>query len=135
MRYILDTTAFSALMRREVSILRFLSHLKPSDIATVPPVVAEIFYGIERVPKDSRKYHLLKAEAKRILDILEIMPWTLEASLRFGLIKSDLERRGNRISDFDVAIAAISIAHQRSLLTKNIRHFARVRGLESVSWE
>ena len=135
MRYVLDTTAFSALMRREYLILQFLKSHTPGDIRTVPPVVAEIFYGIERLKKGSRKYRLLKAEAERILSVLEVLPWTHEASLCFGAIKSDLERRGVLIDDLDIAIASISIAHGCCVVTKNLRHFSRINGLKSRDWE
>ena len=47
MRYVLDTTAFSANMRRDAAFLALLKKSALGDIVTVPPVVAEIQYGIE----------------------------------------------------------------------------------------
>ncbi|MEE8432638.1 MAG: hypothetical protein V3S16_15425, partial [Candidatus Desulfatibia sp.] len=61
MRYVLDTTAFSAAMRREESLLMFLKKYRPGDICTVPPVVAEIQYGIKRLNNSSKKSLLLKS--------------------------------------------------------------------------
>jgi predicted nucleic acid-binding protein len=49
MKYVLDTTAFSAVMRRDVGLLKLLRSYRPVDIATVPPVVAEIQFGIKRL--------------------------------------------------------------------------------------
>ncbi len=134
MRYVLDTTAFFAFMRRDDSIVQFLKSLRPGDVATVPPVVAEIFYGVERLAKESKKYFLLKAEAERILEILEVLAWTHEASILFGQIKADLETRGDLIDDFDIAIAAVSMAHGRCIVTRNTRHFSRIEGLKSIFW-
>lgn len=58
MRLVLDTTAFSALMCRDEAMLEFLKRHRPGNIATVPPVVAEIEYGIRRLDNSSRKYLL-----------------------------------------------------------------------------
>jgi predicted nucleic acid-binding protein len=44
MRYVLDTTAFSAAMRRDSALLALLKDHRPNDIVTVPPVIAEIHY-------------------------------------------------------------------------------------------
>ena len=60
MMYALDTTAFSAVMRHDHSLLGLLKKYRPGDIATVPPVVAEIHYGLERLDNSSKKYLLLK---------------------------------------------------------------------------
>jgi tRNA(fMet)-specific endonuclease VapC len=134
MRYVLDTTAFSAAMRHDQSLLDFLKENRPGDIVTVPPVVAEIQYGIERLDSSSRKYSLLKTERDRLLSIINILPWSSESSVYFGKIKADLERRGELIDDFDIAIASIALAHRCGVITSNMNHFIRVKNLVSKSW-
>ena len=61
MRYALDTTAFSAFMRRDSALLTLIKGYRPNDIVTVPPVIAEIQYGIKRLKYTSKKVLLLKA--------------------------------------------------------------------------
>ena len=134
MRYVLDTTAFSAVMRKDAALLRILEGHQPSDIVTVPPVVAEIQYGIKRLQNTSKKVLLLKAERDRLLSIINVLPWLSDASKKFGEIKANLERKGNMIDDFDIAIAAIAISHKCGVLTANLRHFGRIRGLETKGW-
>ncbi|OIP31389.1 MAG: hypothetical protein COW04_09830 [Deltaproteobacteria bacterium CG12_big_fil_rev_8_21_14_0_65_43_10] len=135
MRYVLDTTAFSAAMRRDAALLEFLKNHRPGDIVTVPPVVAEIQYGIERLDNSSRKYFLLKSEKDRLLSVITILPWSSESSDYFGKIKADLEHLGKLIDDFDIAIAAIAMAHKCHVITANISHFQRIKKLESKSWK
>ena len=48
-------------------------------------------------------------------------------SRAFGAIKADLERRGTRIEDFDVAVAAHAVALEATLVTDNITHMKRVK--------
>jgi tRNA(fMet)-specific endonuclease VapC len=60
--------------------------------------------------------------------------WTDEVSRRFGAIKADLEKRGARVEDFDVAIAAHALAVDAAVATTNVKHFERVRGLVVEDW-
>ena len=135
MRYVLDTTAFSAAMRRDKSMLGLLKRYRPGDFVTVPPVVAEIHYGIERLESSSKKYLLLKAERDRLLSLIRVLPWSPESSENFGKIKADLEGRGELIDDFDIAIAAIALAHKCGVITANLSHFRRVKNLECKGWK
>jgi tRNA(fMet)-specific endonuclease VapC len=134
MRFVLDTTAFSAAMRRDSALMKLFKKCRPGDIVTVPPVVAEIQYGLERLDKASRKFNLLKTERDKWLSVIAVLPWSNEASKRFGEIKADLERLGRLIEDFDIAIAAIAMAHKCSILTANLGHFQRIKQLKSKSW-
>jgi tRNA(fMet)-specific endonuclease VapC len=134
MRYVLDTTAFSAVMKRDAGIMSFLKGYRPGDIATAPPVVAEIQYGIRRLDSSSKKCLLLKAERDRLLSIITVLPWSPESSKTFGKIKADLERQGKIIDDFDIAIAAIAMSHKCGVITANLAHFQRIGSLESRRW-
>ena len=54
--------------------------------------------------------------------------------MHFGAVKADLERRGERLDDFDVAIAAHALALGAVVATRNVKHLARVRGLSVEEW-
>jgi len=133
-RYVLDTTAFSAFMRREAGLLTFFKGHRPGDIVTVPPVVAEIQFGIKRLDHSSKKCLLLKSERDLLLSVISVLPWLPESSESFGKIKADLEREGNLIDDFDIAIAAIAISHKCGVVTSNLKHFQRIKDLEIIYW-
>jgi tRNA(fMet)-specific endonuclease VapC len=135
MRYVLDTTAFSAVMRRDAGLLTFLKDYRPADIVTVPPVVAEIQYGIKRLDSSSKKCLLLKSERDRLLSVINVLPWQSESSEKYGDIKADLERRGKPIDDFDIAIAAIAVSHNCGVITANLNHFRRIKNLEIKGWQ
>ena len=53
------------------------------------------------------------------------------AEVEYGLAR---KRLGQRIADFDVAIAAHAIALDATLATRNIAHFKRVPRLECQTW-
>jgi len=66
---------------------------------------------------------------------VKVLPWTAESSRLFGSIKAGLERSGELIDDFDIAIAAIAMSHDAGVLTANLAHFRRVPGLSANHWE
>lgn len=54
MRYILDTNVVSALMKGDGAVLDRLAAVSRSAVFVPYPVLAEIEYGIERLPKSNR---------------------------------------------------------------------------------
>lgn len=134
MIHVLDTTALSAAMRYEASLMDFLKSLRPGEVATAPPAVAEIEYGIARLQDGSRKRELLEAERTRLLETIAVLEWTPNASSSFGRMKAHLERSGELIDDFDLAIAAVAAAHGATVVTANLVHFTRIPELAVRHW-
>ena len=133
MIYVLDTNAVSALMKGNETIVERLASHSPADVAIPQPVIAEIAYGIQRLPR-SRRRSVLQARFDLICSELSRAEWTEAVSQAFGRIKAVLERRGSRIEDFDAAIAAHAIANGATLVTANARHMNRVPGLVIENW-
>ena len=133
MTYILDTNVFSALMRGDPTAVARLARVEPREVAVPQPVLAEIAYGIERLPRSKRRtllasrFELLRRELARVV-------WSDQISDEFGRIKATLERRGQRIEDFDAAIAAHALAAGATLVTANKRHLSRIPSLAIEDW-
>jgi tRNA(fMet)-specific endonuclease VapC len=132
-RYVFDTNAVSALMKGEPQIIARLRKVGRADVAVPQPVVAEIGYGIDRLPKSKRR-EALQARFDLLLTELARVPWTDSVSQHFGAVKSALERRGKRIEDFDAAIAAHALAEDAVLVTANLDDMLRVPGLKVEDW-
>lgn len=121
-------------MRREPGMLEFLRNRRPGDLATAPPVVAEIEYGIQRLEPGSRRRVLLEAERDKLLGAMTVLPWTDDSSRRFGACKAQLERDGVLVDDFDIAIGVIATNHDAEVVTANLPHFSRIEGLVCRHW-
>jgi len=121
-------------MRHDEAIEDFLRSRAPGEVALVPPVVAEIEYGIQRLEAGTRKRLLLERELHRLLDMIRLLEWTGESSVRFGEIKAQLERDGTPIDDMDIAIAAVAVSHGADVVTANLNHFSRITALASRHW-
>jgi tRNA(fMet)-specific endonuclease VapC len=118
-RFIVDTTILSALMKSEPAPSRQLLQTDPSDVFVPGPVVAEIRYGIARLARSKRKA-LLEERLATLLRAVERAPWTDDVSSHFGATKAQLERRGSRLDDFDIAIAAHALAIDATIVTRNL---------------
>ncbi|MGH7437227.1 MAG: PIN domain-containing protein [Polyangiaceae bacterium] len=133
MTYVLDTTLVSALMRAEPKPSARLLQAAPDEVSIPQPVAGEVRYGLARLPS-SRRRRELEERFEILLRTLARASWTDEVSRSFGRIKADLERRGQPIGDFDAAIAAHALAVDGVVVTRNVRHFERIRGLDVEDW-
>jgi tRNA(fMet)-specific endonuclease VapC len=131
--YVLDTNAVSALMKGSPAVVERLANTEPADVAVPQPVLAEIAFGIERLPRSKRRT-TLQARFDLICSELPRAEWSDAVSQAYGRIKATLEKRGTRIEDFDAAIAAHALATDATLVTANLDHMTRVPGLQIEDW-
>ena len=96
-------------------------------------MLAEITFGIERLPRSKRRT-ALQARFDLICSELRRAEWTDAVSQAYGRIKATLEKRGTRIEDFDAAIAAHPLAVDATLVTANLDHMTRIPGLRIEDW-
>ena len=133
MRWALDTTTLSALMKGQAMAIQRLRAARRRDVLLPQPVLAEVAYGLARMPV-SRARRTLQERFSWFARELPRADWSDEVSARFGWIKAELERRGARLEDFDVAIAAHALVHDATLVTSNLKHMQRVPGLAIADW-
>ncbi len=134
MRYVLDTNVVSAVMKTDVNVIARLRQSNRRDVLLAQPVVAEIEYGLARLPRSKRR-SLLKERFELIRGTFERVVWTDEVSAAFREIKAALERKGRPIEDFDVAIAAHAVANSATLVTANVKHLRSVPNLQLEDWQ
>ncbi len=131
MRYLLDTNTVSALMRAQQKVAARVAKAPREDVAISQVTVAEIEFGLRYLPASKRR-RALEAQWAAIGSELIRLPWDDEVSRRFGERKARLERSGNRMSDFDLAIAVHALAYGLTLVTAD-RAFERLR-LRRENW-
>ena len=133
MTYVLDTNTLSFALAGDASVCRRMLSASRTDVRLPQPAAAEIEYGLARLPASRKRdrlierFHVFLAEIPR-------MAWTDAVSRAFGAAKADLERRGVRIEDFDVAIAAHALADEAILVSDNVDHMRRISGLRVENW-
>lgn len=132
-KYVLDTNAVALVMKGDASALAHLERAARTDVFLPQPVVAEVEYGIQRLPRSKRR-ELLAERWALIASQLQRATWSDDVSRHFGAIKAKLERTGQRVEDMDVAIAAHALSLDATLASANFKHFSRIPELRVRDW-
>jgi toxin FitB len=123
---ILDTSVVSELMRPEpdVRVRHWVGGRRADELATTAITVAEIRYGIERLPDGRRKEGLLSAATDLFTAFGDLVqPFDALAATWFGPIMVRRAGLGLPIEGFDAQIAAICRARGAALATRNVKDF------------
>jgi predicted nucleic acid-binding protein len=131
---ILDTNVVSELMRSEPApqVANWVRDRDRRELRTTTITLAEVRYGIARLPDGRRKQALLAA-ADEIFSTFEdqVLPLDIAAAEHYAVIASSRERAGRPIGGFDALIAAICRSQGAMLATRNIADFDGT-GVEAV---
>jgi tRNA(fMet)-specific endonuclease VapC len=84
-------------------------------------------------PKPGRGWYLIPRLA-RFFAPLRSLPFDDEAAARYGLLRAQLRREGRPVGAHDMMIAAIALAADMTLVTRNEREFAVIAGLRVMTW-
>ncbi len=128
---VLDTDIISNLMRPRPSpaLVARLAEVPAHEQSTTAITLGELAYGAERVARAE-----LYQRAMHLLGDARILAFDQLAAERYGQIRCELERKGTRLADPDLRIAATALVHEAALVTGNTRHFERVQGLTVEGW-
>jgi predicted nucleic acid-binding protein len=122
---IVDSDVLIDFLRNDVSAVRRIAELKNrGELATTSINSFELFKGLGL--KDSSKMQILSG----FLGNFRIFDFNFEVSVKAGEIFSDLKERGEGIDLADVMIASIAISNGEALLTRNRKHFSRIKNLK-----
>ena len=124
---ILDTNVISEGFRiwPDPLVRGWLDGQTPSDLFLCAPVLAELRYGVERLPSGRRRAELdrLVLNAEQDLFVNRLLPVDREAAHEFGRVAARRASIGRPIMPMDGMIAAIAIANGMSIATRDIDDF------------
>ena len=123
---VLDTNVVSELMRAEpaAAVLAWMQRNSVSGLYTTTVTVAEIRYGIARLPRGRRRESLHQA-ANEIFAAFprQVLPFDLAAANAYADVVTVREGLGTPIDGFDAQIAAICRSQASTLATHNTKDF------------
>jgi tRNA(fMet)-specific endonuclease VapC len=128
--YLLDTNTCVYAIKRDPRILRSLQEHSPEDFGISAITVAELWFG---AAKSSRPQQT-RSSVDAFLEPFEVLPFAGEAAEEYAEIRLQLERVGRPIGERDLLIAAIAKSRRLTVVTHNVREFARVSGLKVEDW-
>jgi predicted nucleic acid-binding protein len=122
---ILDTNVVSELMRPEPApqVASWVRGRDRRELRTTAITIAEVRYGIARLP-DGRRTQVLLAAAADVFAAFEdqVLPVDTAAAEHYAAIASRV-RAGQPLASFDALIAAVCRRQSAALATRNVSDF------------
>jgi tRNA(fMet)-specific endonuclease VapC len=131
MKYLLDTDTFSEMVKGvNPGIIKRLDTLQTSDAALSVVSYGEIVSGLRA--KSIKQ--IVRQRLDRLLEGVEIIPIDAHVAEEYGALRALLRTKGTPIGPNDLWIAAHSLATGLTLVSHNVREFARVPKIKLEDW-
>ena len=130
-RCTLDTNIITAFLKNDLRVVQRISdYLELFEKLTINIIS---YYEILRGLKDLGNEEKLKRFENFIQEneLVSIRKETIEKAAE---IYAYLKKEGNLIEDADILMASTAIVEDLILITNNIKHFKRVKGLKIDNW-
>ncbi len=131
MKYLLDTNICIYIIKRKPpKIFKKFESLRISDVAISSISLAELEYGVYKSTQPEKNSIALI----KFLAPISILPFVDTAAKAFGIIRTNLELKGQPIGPYDLLIAAHAHSLGLTLVTNNIKEFKRIKDLKLENW-
>lgn len=129
MGLLIDTTVIIEHERQSRSAATLLERWGDESITLAAITASEILHGVHRA-ESGRRRDVRRRFVETLLTGIPILPFTLDIARVHAHLWADLTERGEIIGTHDIMIAATALVHSHTIVTKNLRHFQRVRNLQ-----
>ena len=125
--YLLDTDTCIALLKKKPSVIQHLRDVGVHNCKISDVTIAELYFGA--VKSGSEKHF---NEVNQISSLFE--SYSILYLLKYAEIRCELEKKGLKIGDMDMFIAATALEEDLIIVTGNTDHFSRIEGLKIENW-
>ncbi len=129
--FLLDLTRGpgSRIGKKARALLRRLA-ADDEPLATTRFNVAELLVGVAR----ARDSEAERSKIEHLLRPFTILEFHADSAEAFGLIVGHLQSTGTPIGDMDALIGAVALQVGHPVVTRNVRHFERIAGLQVIPY-
>ena len=129
-KYLLDTNICVFCLRGKFEMNHKIALVGIDNCYLSEITVAELFYGAEN---SSNPRRALK-QTEEFISLFKVIPFTTSLHV-FGREMAYLTSIGRKIENFDMAIGATALQNKMVMVTDNIDHLGRIRGIEIENWK
>ena len=129
---VLDSNTISHYIRGDPKVVPRIQAMRPADLGVPAIVEYELRCGLMRFPPEAAVPRLLALA--NWLRPVPSLPFDSACATHAARIRTALETAGTPIGPHDTLIAATALRHGAMLVTRNMREFSRVPGLQCVDW-
>ncbi len=128
--YLIDTDIIVFSLKQNVAV-----QAKFKEMELVPKAISVVTYGeLLYGAHISQQRQKNLAVVRRLADIFPVIGVGIPVIEAFAELKRSLEIEGQGLDDMDLLIAATALSLNYRLVTNNMKHFSRVKGLEIENW-
>ena len=128
--FVLDTNVVIDYFKGRSKVAERLLAVPPRDIALPAIVAYDVWVGVLGSQNAKRR----QSQYEQFLSVIEVIPFDSAISRRAAELRHTLARRGESIGPLDTLIAGTALACGAALVTRNVKEFGRVAGLDVVNW-
>jgi tRNA(fMet)-specific endonuclease VapC len=131
---LIDASILIEYERRRLDLERYLAHRQQEGFFLSVVTASELLHGVHRAvqPKVRTKR---SAFVEAILERFPLLPIDLATARTHAQVWAELAAAGTLIGQHDLWLAATCIAHGLTMVSANVREFARVPGLMVEVWD
>ena len=128
--YLLDANVVLDYFRERGNVAANLLAVPPGGLALPAVAAYEIWVGVMGSQNPARR----RAQYEQFLAEVPVLDFDAVTGRRSAEIRHAMARKGDAIGPLDTLIAGSALAHHATLVTRNVREFGRVPGLDVVNW-
>ncbi len=138
--FLIDANVISETMRPrpEPKVIAWLDAQMPSQVFVSAITQGELLLGVALLPPGKRR-DALNAQAADMFDkdfARRCLPFDARAAAHYARLLAHRTQAGQPMGTEDAQIAAIACAYQFALVTRNVRDFVNIEGLDLVNpWD
>lgn len=130
MKFLLDTNICVYWLKGNEHIEQKILSVGLDNVALSFVNVSELYYGAYKSQRVDANLSLIR----QLTGQMSVIESDEAISEMFGDMKATLEKAGTIIDDADLFIAACARVHGLTLVTNNVKHFKRIKGLKLENW-
>jgi tRNA(fMet)-specific endonuclease VapC len=128
-KYLLDTNICIFFLKGKYNLNEQINKVGFENCCISEVTLAEMKYGAENSDRIVENMKMIDDFAKEIT----IIPIFNSLNI-YAKEKAKLRRTGKLIDDFDILIAATSVANNMVLVTDNLKHLSRISKVKIENW-
>jgi tRNA(fMet)-specific endonuclease VapC len=128
--YMLDTNICVYLLKDFSGRLGEKFNALAQELCISAITLGELRYGAERSARRERNLEGLAQLVAR----LDVLPFSAAAAAHYGQLRAELQRIGRPAGPLDMLIGGHARSEGLTLVTNNVREFARMPGLRVENW-